>query len=135
MNAVESLRAHLAELAALTGVRGEVHENGMQLYVVLDDVQLPANTFTRTTTDVLFITDRQYPLSAMDMFWVETDVLRADGTVPQAADVIEHHLDRDWRRFSWHRNGIWNPSGNPLLDHYTLMETRLELEPSNEAAA
>jgi hypothetical protein len=34
----------------------------------------------------------------------------SDGGITQNATEIEHHLDRSWRRFSWHRN-VWNSSG------------------------
>jgi Prokaryotic E2 family E len=134
VTAIDILHAHLAELTAATGISGEVHEQGMQLYVVLHDVTLPSGVFSVASTQVLFQTDKQYPLSAMDMFWTDVEVVRADGSVPQAADSIEQHLGRSWRRFSWHRNGTWNSSGNPLLDHYTFMETRFELERRREAA-
>src|SRR5437879_4687527 len=102
---MDTLRAHLAELTTATGVTGEVLEQpqGMQLYVVLHDVPLPAGVFAVETTMLLFITDKQYPLSAMDMFWSDVEVVRADGAIPQNADVIEPYLNRNWRRFSWHR--------------------------------
>ena len=136
MAAIDTLRAHLAELTAATGVTGEVHEReqGMQLYVVLHDVPLPAGVFAVNASTVLFIADKQYPLSAMDMFWTDVDVVRADGGVPQNATEIENYLGRSWRRFSWHRNSIWSPGGNPLLDHYAFMETRFDLEPRQAAA-
>lgn len=136
MWAIDTVRAHLAELTAATGVTGEVLEQpeGMQLYIVLHDVPLPAGVFAVETTTLLFITDKQYPLSAMDMFWTDLDVVRADGTIPQNADAVEPYLERNWRRFSWHRNNIWNPTGNPLLDHYAFTETRLELERPPAAA-
>jgi len=135
--AIDTLRTHLAELTAATGVTGEVHEQeqpGMQLYLVLHHVPLPAGVFAVNSSTVLFITDKQYPLSAMDMFWTDVEVVRADGGAPQNAAGIETYLDRPWRCFSWHRNSIWNPDGNPLLDHYAFMETRLQLEPEQVAA-
>ena len=134
MTAAEILRDHLAELTATTGVTGEVIAQDMQLHVVLHSVTLPPGAFAVPKTQALFITDRQYPLSAMDMFWTDVEVVRADGAIPENATEIEHHLDRSWRRFSWHRNGIWNPSGNPLLDHFAFMEQRFALEPRQEAA-
>lgn len=135
MQAIDLLRAHLAELTAATGIGGDVHEQGMQLYVVLENVALPARAYAVETTQVLYQTDKQYPVSAMDMFWTDVAVVRADGTIPQNADSIEPHLGRDWRRFSWHRNDSWNPNGNPLLDHYTFMQARFELEPRQDQAA
>ena len=134
MTAVETLADHLAELTAAVGVTGEVLEHGIQLYVVLHDVPLPVGAFAVGRTNVLYITDKQYPLSAMDMFYTDLEVVRPDGAVPQNATEIEQHLERQWRRFSWHRNETWNSAGNPLLDHYAFMESRLLAEPREEAA-
>jgi hypothetical protein len=75
-------------------------------------------------TDVLFITDTMYPLSAMDMFWTDPAVVRPNGAIPAGAESIETYCRRQRRRFSWHRNGIWNPNGNPLLDHFEFMQAR-----------
>jgi hypothetical protein len=134
MSAAQTVRAHLAELRAATGITGEVVERGEQLFVVLHAVPLPEGVFAVEKTDVLFITDKQYPLSAMDMFWTEVEVARVDGTIPEGATEIEQYLDRRWRRFSWHRNGVWNVGGNPLLDHFVFMEGRFSIEPRREAA-
>ena len=85
---------------------------------------VPAGTYRVNNTDVLFITDTMYPLSAMDMFWTDPAVVRPDGSIPANAESIETYRDRQWRRFSWYRNGVWNPNGNPLLDHFELMQAR-----------
>jgi hypothetical protein len=135
MSAADLLRQHLAALSHATGVAGDVVEADARLYVVLNQVELPAGLFKVPRTDVLFMTDTQYPLSAMDMFWTELEVVRPDGTVPQGAESIEPYIERQWRRFSWHRQGAWRPSGNPLLDHYALMEARWAVEPRQEEAA
>lgn len=124
MSAIDLLTKHLAELKKVTGIEGRVVEQGSQVFVLLDAVPLPAGVARVHETKVLFITDHQYPLSAMDMFWVEVEVLRPDGSIHDGATSIERYLDRDWRRFSWHRNGVWNPAGNPLLDHFAFMEAR-----------
>jgi hypothetical protein len=134
MTAADTLHDHLVELSAATGIIGEVVERGQQLFVVLRAVPLPEGVFAVEKTDVLFITDKQYPLSAMDMFWAEVEVTRVDGTIPEGATEIEPYLDRHWRRFSWHRNGVWNVAGNPLLDHFVFMEGRFSVEPRREAA-
>ena len=122
--ALEELRQHAAELADQAGVKVDIEQEGAQVFVILRSLPLPAKTYQVATTDVLFITDTQYPLSAMDMFWTDPAVLRPDGSVPTNADSIEIYGGRQWRRFSWHRNGIWNPSGNCLLDHLEFMLDR-----------
>ncbi len=130
MSAIEELRKHGAELSLSTGIPVEVVEEGgaRRLFVLLSKVPLPSGAFRVDQTDMLFIADRLYPLSAMDMFWTGVEVVRPDGSIPKSAEAIESHLGRRWRRFSWHRNGVWNPAGNPLLDHFAFMEDRLARE-------
>jgi hypothetical protein len=125
----EPLRQHAAALADATGIPATVIEEGMRVYVLLEKMDLPKGAFRVECSDILFIADQQYPLSAMDMFWTEVEVVRLDGAIPQGSDSVESYLGRSWRRFSWHRNGVWSPGGNPLLDHFALMEARLALEP------
>jgi hypothetical protein len=121
----KELHQHAKELTEVTGVVVEIIERENRVYILLKKVSLPVGAFRLTETDVLFITDQQYPLSALDMFWTEVGIVWVDGSVPQSAESIETHLDRQWRRFSWHRNGIWNPARNGLLDHFAFMEARL----------
>jgi hypothetical protein len=122
------LRRHVAELTATTGVAVDIIENGTQVYLVLRGVTLPPGAYRVAVTDVLFIADHQYPLSAMDMFWTDLDVVRPDGSAPQNGDQIETYDGRTWRRFSWHRNNVWNPKRNGVLDHYEFMQARFALD-------
>ena len=120
----ELLHQHAEELAGEAGVEVEVHEDGAQRLVILRSLPLPSGVYSVETTDVLFLTDAQYPLSAMDMFWVDVAVLLLDGSMPAGTESIETYGGRQWRRFSWHRNGSWNPNGNPLLHHFEFMLDR-----------
>ena len=70
------LRRHADELSTLIGVTVDLQEDGTQVFVILRSLPLPCGAYRVTVTDVLFITDAQYPLSAMDMFWTDVDVLR-----------------------------------------------------------
>lgn len=128
VSAADELRKHAAQLTTLTGIVVSVAEEVGRILVVLAGVPLPPNTFRLRQTDMLFIADSMYPLSAMDMFWTEVNVVRLDGSVPAAAESIEQYAGRTWRRFSWHRNSVWNPAGNPLLDHFSFAESRLAME-------
>ena len=124
MTALEILERHAEEFRQATGLQVEIVENGgNRIFVVIRQVPLPPGLFAVERGDVLFITDKQYPYSALDMFWTDTHVVRANGAIPQGADQIEKYLDRQWRRFSWHRNGVWSPAGNGLLDHFAFMES------------
>lgn len=119
-----TFESHAAELAEAVGLEVEVHQEGNRLFAVVKGYLLPDGVAEVARTDVLLVGDTQYPLSAMDMFWTELDVVRPDGSTFQGSDSIEQHLGRQWRRFSYHRNGTWSPTGNPLLHHFTFMETR-----------
>lgn len=124
MSSLDVLTQHAIQLCEATGFKTEASQEGNRLYVVVEQYRLPAGVSRIPSTDVLFIGDTQYPLSSMDMFWVELDVVRSDGSLFENSDSIEEHLGRRWRRFSYHRNGIWNSTGNPLMDHFGFMETR-----------
>jgi hypothetical protein len=129
---------HLAEFKLITGldaayVLDPEGVNGPQqapgrLYVVVQDVALPPGLFKVEKSDILFLGDYQYPESALDMFWTSLDMIRPDGRIPQNAEVVESYLGREWRRYSWHRNGTWNPSRNGILDHYEFMLARVAEE-------
>jgi hypothetical protein len=120
------LGEHAGELTELTGIEVDVTEEPPdRILVVLKELTLPAGAYRLAHSDVLFVADYQYPASALDMFWTEPELVRSDGAIPASAEVIEHYAGRAWRRFSWHRNGIWDPRRNGLLDHYELTLDRL----------
>jgi hypothetical protein len=124
MAAAAELRQHADELERQTGVKVDIVEDGAQRFVILNALSLPPNAYQVAVSDVLFITDAQYPISAMDMFWTDLAVVLPDGSIPAGGESIETYCGRQWRRFSWHRNGIWSPQGNPLLDHFEFMQAR-----------
>lgn len=128
MSAIDELRRHAAQLTQTTGIVVNLVEESARILVILGKVPLPLGSLRLRESDMLFIADLMYPLSAMDMFWMEVEALRPDGSIPQGADAIEQYATRSWRRFSWHRNGVWNPGGNPLLDHFSFVESRLAME-------
>jgi hypothetical protein len=121
------LQAHAGELEQLAGVRVEIVAAPPQVFLLIHDTPLPA-VYTQATSTALLQTDALYPRSAMDMFWLAEDVGRADGRMPGGTESLETYLGRQWRRYSWHRNGVWRTAGNPLLDHYEFMQARLAME-------
>jgi hypothetical protein len=131
MDAEEILRRHLAELKDATKLEAKIIEDGNGYCVIIESVVVPAG-FSKIRTDMLFKADRQYPLSSMDMFWVDEDLTLAGGQTPKNADQFEEMAGRRWRRFSWHSSAGWDTAGNPLMDHYTLSEARLLEEPDNQ---
>ena len=118
------LTKHVEEFEATTALTVRVHYGPGQIFVVIEKAPLPVGCYRLDKSDLLFIGDPQYPVSALDMFWTDLDVIRPNGDIPAGADSIETYLDRQWRRFSWHRNGVWNPASNGLLDHYEFVQAR-----------
>jgi hypothetical protein len=122
------LQTDVEELETYSRIAIETTVVGQQVLLVLRSVPLPPGAYRVKETDVLLITDTQYRLSALDMFWTEPEVVLPNGAVPQNADSIEHYVGRSWRRYSWHRNGLWNPNRNGLLDHYEFMMARFAVD-------
>jgi Prokaryotic E2 family E len=68
--------------------------------------------------DVLVRLAPGYPDVAPDMWWVSPEIRRADGTVVPGTEVREHHLGREWQRWSRHfQPGQWQ-SGIDGLESY-----------------
>jgi len=126
---IEVVRAQAGELAQKYGLSVEAKEEGGQIFIVIVNAPLPEGKYDRTTVDVLFITDNQYPLSALDTFWTDIGLRRRNGQEPQAVSATGTHLGRQWRQLSWHRNGIWNPAAaNGIIDHYEIVLDRWRAE-------
>ena len=102
----------------------EVLQAAPSVGVVIVGFDLPPGVYNKPMTDLLLQTTVQYPLSAMDMFWVEPELRLASGAVP-AGGSIEMQFERPWLRFSWHRNAPWVPGRDDLLSHLEFAEDRL----------
>lgn len=116
----------LGDVAALQALGHDVaiSEEPPRFYVLISDLELPPCYEPRTTT-LMMMADYQYPMSALDMFWTDPDVRRADnGSFPQNADSIEQHISRSWQRWSWHYGG-WDPSVHSVLTHLEVFFDRL----------
>lgn len=130
MSGLDILRRHAEEFEQEMGIAVSIEVVGVQVLVILKEVQLPAGAYALETTDVLFVTDLQYPMSAMDMFWTDVGVTLPGGGIPAGGESIEPYGGRQWRRFSWHRNGVWNPARNGLMDHFEFMQARFAVDAS-----
>lgn len=128
MDIPDQLTSDVARLREATGYVVEIIPEGGQLWVVVRQAAIPRTAYTRDRSDVLLQTDFQYPMSAMDMFWMEPEVQHANGSNPSHAGTLEPHVGRSWRRWSWHRNGIWKPGADDLLTHWALVEACWAME-------
>lgn len=120
----DRLSADVAELRGM-GYKVDVHDKGNLAYAVFEDLELPKGVFNHDATEMLVLVPPPYPMGAMDMFYTRPDLKLAKGAIPKQAESVEQHLDRQWRRFSWHYNRPWNPAVDDLLTHVSFCEQRL----------
>lgn len=122
MDIPQQLQEDADELGRVTGYPVELHPEGNQICVVVSGVSLPPGTYTQETSNVLLLTDFQYPMSAMDMFYMEETVHHLGKAIPPHARNVEERAGRRWRRWSWHRNGKWTPGVDGLVSHWAFVE-------------
>jgi hypothetical protein len=134
MSGAEQLKTDLAEFTEQTGITGTVMEAGqepVQLLCILHGVLVPDTKFSKGLTDILFLTDTNYPGSAMDMFWTDADLTLTGGGIPtNAAEMATYPATgKSWRRFSVHRGpeSPWNPNTNGVQQQYLVVLRRWEM--------
>ena len=113
------------ELKALSGDgwKHELVEAEGTACVVFSAYPLPRG-YSKKASDLLLMLPLSYPNGKPDMFWLEPDVALAGGGVPKSADQIETHVNRQWRRFSWHVSS-WNPATDNLRTFLEFINCRL----------
>jgi hypothetical protein len=99
------------------------HDAGLAA-IVVRGYPLPEGYSTASTT-LLLRFPLSYPNGQPDMFWTDPETTLADGRSPQGADVVEEHLGRPWRRFSWHLQR-WNPGTDDLKTYLEFVNTGLK---------
>ena len=89
----------------------EVLEDANKVYVRFENFVIPSDKFSVSTTQLLIFTTL-YPKANFDMFWTDENLVLKNGSIPKSAEVIETHLGKRWRRFSYHpyNNKPWNPA-------------------------
>jgi hypothetical protein len=111
------------KLIEAAGMKIDATESEGMVCIVIHNYQL-ARSFNKVMTDLLIMLPLSYPSGKPDMFWIDSDVLLSGGAIPQSADQIETHLNRQWRRFSWHL-ATWNPSTDNLITYIEFVNARL----------
>jgi hypothetical protein len=101
----------------------DVVEDGAWINLVISTFPL-GEGYTKASSALLIRVQRTYPDAGPDMFWLDVGVMLASGGVPQAAQAIETHSGKQWRRFSWHRT-TWNPSVDNLHGYLEFIRKRL----------
>ncbi|MDD4295331.1 MAG: E2/UBC family protein [Ruminiclostridium sp.] len=87
-----------------------IHEEENQTLLSIKNYPL-SEVFDRNSTNVLIKIPKGYPISAIDMFWVNPHIkLKVTGSYPSQADVFESSQGAQWQRFSRHYQ--WKPIYN-----------------------
>lgn len=121
------LRPAEEEYLARLGLPYDVSQEGGMIALVIHGWPVPAGYEPREI-DLLVRLPAGFPDAAPDMYWVDPPVrLAGSGAYPQAADLIESHVGRQWQRFSRHLPaGAWQPGRDSLESYLALIRTELE---------
>jgi hypothetical protein len=101
-----------------------VVEHGL-ICVVIKDWPLPPGYQTEEA-DLLLRLPPGFPDAQPDMWWMDPPVARSSGSYPEAANLFEVYLGRNWQRFSRHLNpGAWQPGRDSLASYLALIRADL----------
>lgn len=104
----------------------DVSSEGGMTCVVINDFPLPAG-YSEPKTELLLRLPPGFPDLPPDMWWMWPGVTYADGQVPQATEVREVHLGKEWQRWSRHfGEAQWRPGRDSLQSFLRLIRTDLE---------
>ncbi|MEK4031889.1 E2/UBC family protein [Methylocystis sp. IM3] len=84
--------------------------------------------FDLSTADLMLRLAPGYPDIAPDMWWFHPPVRRTDGTQIPATQAMEHHLGREWQRWSRHlQPGQWRSGIDSLESYLAIVRRELAL--------
>ena len=108
------------------GVEFEVEPEAGMTCVTLREWPLPLG-FNRHTSDLLLRLHAGYPDVAPDMWWFSPAVLTSEGHRLPQTEVTEHHLGRDWQRWSRHLDANqWKSGIDGLESYFALLRSDME---------
>ncbi len=99
------------------------HRENNQILVVIEKYPVPPG-WNNSETTLLLVTDIGYPNSKMDMFWTDLGLKLNGDRIPQAGDVVQPFMGKQWRRFSWHVQK-WNPAVDNIITYLGTVDARL----------
>jgi hypothetical protein len=84
------------------------------------------NGFHQAESDLLLRLRPGYPDVAPDMWWFSPPVRRLDNAEIPATQAREHHLGREWQRWSRHLPaGVWRPGIDGLESYIAIVRREL----------
>lgn len=103
----------------------QVSAEGGMLCVLLPGFPLPSG-LNLDQADLLLRLPAGYPDAAPDMWWFSPPVTRRDGSTIAATEAREHHLGRDWQRWSRHlQPGQWRSGVDSIESYLALVHNEL----------
>ena len=121
-----SLPQNDQQYLANRGIAHTVTSEANMICVVLRQYRLPPG-FRQDHADLLLRLSAGYPDVPPDMWWFDPPVCRTDGSAIQATQVTEHHLGRQWQRWSRHLPaGIWRSGIDSIESFLALIRKELE---------
>ena len=117
--------ADLSYLSGL-GLEFDIQGEGGMTCVVFRDWGLPSG-FSRSSSDLLVRLPAGYPDLGPDMWWFSPPVHTVSGTSLPNTETTEHHLGRNWQRWSRHlQPGQWQSGVDGLESYVALIRHELE---------
>lgn len=121
-----SLPEHDATCLVERGVTFTVTVEAGMTCVVLRGYRLPSG-YDHDQADLLLRLSPGFPDVQPDMWWFDPAIRLKDGRVVKATEQTEHHLGRNWQRWSRHFNsGQWRSGTDSLESYLALIRKELE---------
>ena len=115
---------HLKEAESVFGSL-VVARGSKEILVICKALEVPSH-WKPTHVDLLVRVREGYPITPLDMFYVDPPLSTADGSTPARAGTGYRFLGRNWQRFSWHYDRAWDPNHDTLLSHLRFCMARLQ---------
>lgn len=102
-----------------------VIESGRR-WVLLPNYVLP-DGYTRRSADLAVEIPPTYPLTEIDMFYLNPEAALSNGATIPATDVRQSIAGRSFQRWSRHRGevSVWQPSSDNIITHLALVESAI----------
>lgn len=86
--------------------------------VIITDYELPVG-YNESKIELMLLVPQDYPMSALDMFYVSPDIAKQNGNSIEAL-TNEPHFSKEWQR--WSRHYQWEPGAHSVATHLKFIE-------------
>ena len=92
--------------------------------LIFQDYLLPPG-YNINKVELMILIPNEYPMAALDMFYIYPEINRLDGKDIEAL-AQESHFGKNWQRWSRHYN--WQPGVHNLSTHLVVVKNSLKQE-------